>query len=299
MRRLASPLALSVLSTIVLAVPAGASAGAEFRKVAETEHARYYAARGAAVDVRHSEEFLRQLLTLFGPTPSEWRLEYYRHSSMSALAAQVGFAAVGVTDIETARIDSAYEYHPHELVHAVAGRLGRPPLLLAEGLAVALTAHGVWRGRDVDAVAREYLAAQGVLYPLLREFALENPDRDYAVAGSFVGFLLDRHGIAPLLAVFEGCGSEAGRYEAAFRSAYGKGFADLERDWRRSLSADAAPAARAWYDAGTWPGSLRTSGSLTAALAPVEPRPGVATNVTIALEPGAAEPGPASSTGRP
>jgi hypothetical protein len=34
-------------------------------------------------------------------------------------------------------IDSVRDFHPHELVHAVARRIGRPPVFFAEGLAAS------------------------------------------------------------------------------------------------------------------------------------------------------------------
>lgn len=60
-------------------------------------------------------------------------------------------------------------FHPHELVHAAAGRIGMPPAFFAEGLAVALSSGGLWRGRDVDAVAQGALVAGARLEPLFTE----------------------------------------------------------------------------------------------------------------------------------
>ena len=164
-----------------------------FEPVARTAHAAYYAAGGHGIDVRRSEAYLGQLVSLFGPAPAGWRIEYYRHASSTALRDRVGLEASGVTDLATGRIDSVRDFHPHELVHAVAGRIGRPPVFFAEGLAVALTGAGRWHGRDLDAVARQALAASPSLEPFLTHFTEQDPDTAYAVAGS-----LDRLPARPL-----------------------------------------------------------------------------------------------------
>ena len=281
---------LAALLALLGSVPAPAAAvePATFKRVAQATHGRYYAARGQRVDVRRNEEFLARLFSLFGPAPAGWRVEYYRHASVADLERRIGFAAYGVTDLEALRIDSVHDYHPHELVHAVAGRLGQPPLLFTEGLAVALSAQGLWRGRDMDALAREHMVAGGSLDRLLRTFAEQDPDRDYAVAGSFVAFLLDRGGIEPLVRFLAGCGRDPGRYEAALRAAYGHGLADLEFEWLRRLRTAQPTVARAWYDAGRWPEALRPERPTATASVSAPDRPvASAAPSTVALEPAA------------
>jgi hypothetical protein len=246
-------LAVTVLASS-LSLHLSTARGAELKRIATTSHAVYYAARAHDVDVKSSEAFLTRLDSLFGPAPAGWRLQYYRHADVADVQARVGFPAWGVTDLATGRVDSVRPYHPHELVHAATGRLGRPPVFFAEGLAVALTSGGAWRGRDMDDVAREFLVARGQLRNLLFEFGLGNPERDYALAGSFVGFLLDRYGIEPMLAFVRGCHAARG-CERALRSAYGKPFDALEVEWERGLSGPRG--ARLWYQAATWPASLR------------------------------------------
>ncbi len=244
----------------------------EFRRVAETAHARYFAPKGLAVDVARNEAYLLRLFELFGVAPSERRVDYYRHASVEELRRLVGVPAYGVTNLDSLRIDSVREFHPHELVHAVAGRLGRPPLLFTEGLAVALSSEGRWRGEDIDVVARAYVSTNRGIDPLLRDFASEAPERDYAVAASFVGFLLDQDGIEPMLAFLRGCGATPERYEAAFRAAYGRGVSVKGVEWERWLLHGAAPH-RSWYDARNWPQALHhgTANVHTADAAP-EPK---------------------------
>ncbi len=240
----------------------------EFRGVAVTEHARYYAPRGLKVDVRRSEAFLERLFVLFGVDPGERKIEYYRHPSLEEMRQEVGLRAYGVTNLDTLRIDSVRDYHPHELVHAVAGRIGRPPLLFTEGLAVALTSEGRWQGRDIDEIARAYVRGNRSIDPLLRDFGAVDADRDYALAGSFVAFLLDRDGISPLIAFLRGCGPSPSSYRQAFVHAYGRSVLALGVEWEARLLSGPTPR-RAWYDSKDWPRTLEavaSTGTRTAAI---------------------------------
>jgi hypothetical protein len=249
--------------TIALLGSAGATSAAparsgEFKEIRRTSRVAYYASqKKVAVDVERTERFLDRLAALFGPPPEGWRLQYYRHDSPRLLHADLGAAAYGLTDLDAVRIDSVLAYHPHELVHAVAGRLGRPPLLFAEGLAVALTSEGSWRGREVDGAAREAMTASRSLEPFLSRFTEQDVDTAYAVAGSFVGYLLDVYGVDAFVTFMGGC-EEHGLFEAAFQRAFGRTVTRASREWQRALRAPSR-AARDWYDPGSWPRSLRRS----------------------------------------
>jgi hypothetical protein len=206
--------------------------------------------------VRRTEVFLDRLSCLFGKTPKGWRSQYYRHPSVAELSARVGYPVSGVTDITTGRIDSALDYHPHELVHAVAGRLGRPPAILAEGLAVALSSRGLWGGGEVNQVAAHEITARGSLEPFLTAFGEEDPAIAHAVAGSFVAFLLDQDGIEPMPAFLRGCGAPQQTHEAAFSGAYGSSVARRTAEWMAWLRQGEGALERAWYEPGQWPGTL-------------------------------------------
>lgn len=257
MRKAAILLALGFLVITPMA-EAGGEPTPGFRLLKETRHVRYFVERGTKVNVRKTEAFLERLLALFGPAPDDWRFDYYRYESIARLSIRIGFNAYGVTDLATSRIDSTLEFHPHELVHAVTGRLGRPPVFFTEGIAVALTSRGRWHGWDQAETARAYLAERRGLYELIVDFGGRDPERDYAVAGSFVAYLLDRYGIDPLIDFLVGCGEDGGRYETALHSAYGTSLGQLEWDWSRSLARPGTPVAHDWYEPRGWPQSLRT-----------------------------------------
>jgi hypothetical protein len=258
-RRLAFLLALAFPGS-ALAASAEVATPA-FRLVARTSHVDYFTVKGRKVDVRRTEAFLEQLQLLFGPPPDGWRIRYYRYASARDLSSHVGFAALGVADLSTGRIDSSRDFHPHELVHAVTGREGHPPVFFAEGLAVALTSRGVWNGRDIDAVAASEMAKRKTLEPFLTTFMDQDPAIAYAVAGSFIAYLLDRYGIAPMLAFVRGCGRYPEAYESAFRRAYGGSVARLSIEWGAWLGENAPRAARAWYEPKVWPGALQREGA--------------------------------------
>jgi hypothetical protein len=269
-----------VVATIALlgsALPAtaGAVRSKEYKEVHRTSRVSYYAAKRSSVDVKRTEAFLDRLVALFGPAPVGWHITYYRHDSPHVVHPEIGLPAYGVTDLETLRIDSVRAYHPHELVHAVTGRLGRAPALFAEGLAVALTSEGRWRGRDLDQVALAALRASRGVTPFLDRFPEQDADAAYAVAGSLVGYLLDRHGIEPLVAFLRGCGVDSRRHEAAFQRAYGRTLARATIEWERSLR-EQPGSAREWYDPASWPRSLQRD------RAPVPAGPRVASVVTAA-----------------
>jgi hypothetical protein len=244
---------LGVPSTLA-AAPAPAPV---FELVERTSRADYFVAKGGRVDVRKTEAFLDRLSSLFGPAPEGWRIQYYRHASVGELSHHVGRAVLGVADLNTGRIDSAREFHPHELVHAVSGQVGVPPVFFAEGLAVALTSRERLRGRGPDEIAAREMAARGSLEPFLLDFGNQDPEIAYAVAGSFVSFLLDRQGIEAMEAFLRGCGSSPSRYEGAFRRAYGRSVASLTVEWMAQLRRAEVNPARAWHDPASWPATLQ------------------------------------------
>jgi hypothetical protein len=284
-RHLVLLLALGPLGTLK-AHSAEASEG--FKRIVRTSHVDYYVAKGQRVDVRRTEAFLDQLSSLFGAAPESWRISYYRHRSVGALSEHVGYAVSGLADLTAGRIDSAWDFHPHELVHAVTGREGRPPVFFAEGIAVALTSRGRWAGRDMDEVARREMAARPGLEPFLVAFGEQNPNVAYAVAGSFVAFLLDEHGIGSMVAFVRGCDASATRYELAFRRAYGRSTARLTIEWMAWLRRGDVVPTRAWYEPERWPAGLQreaTARPASPSLAANAERAAVATEPTLTLAP--------------
>lgn len=124
----------------------------------------------------------------------------------------------------------------HEIVHIYAPNANR---FLAEGLAVYLH----WKlaanrafpnyGNDLNALARSEAsgvaslsALDAVRTPTPLESVL-NERSAYILAGSFVGFLIEREGLQAFRRLYDGAG-----YDAAF----GRPLAALEQEWRRALA---------------------------------------------------------------
>jgi hypothetical protein len=248
----------TLLLAISLAGPASAAAGPapQFELQARTPHVSYFSRGGARVDVTRSEAFLEHLSRVFGEAPEGWRLEYYYHGSAQSIPTSAGAHATGLTDLTARRIDSVRVFHPHELVHAVAGRIGRCPVFFAEGIAVALTSDGRWGERTIDDVARDALASGARLEPFLSAFEQQDPRLAYPVAGSFVAFLLDNYGIDAFVVFLRACGPSPRRHETAFRRAFGRSVASAAIAWEAALR-DGQTARWTWSDPQSWPSSLR------------------------------------------
>ncbi len=141
----------------------------------------------------------------------------------------------------------------HEIAHVVAGTFGSAgfdvsarsvlglPLLfnpgMIEGVAVAadwpgtraLTPHQSMRAMELLGFAPSAREVLGVRFLTL------SSARSYTAAGSFIRFLLDRHGPAPLRALYASGGD--------FDRAYGTSQAELVRAWREMLATVEVPAA--------------------------------------------------------
>jgi hypothetical protein len=123
----------------------------------------------------------------------------------------------------------------HEMVHVYAPNDNR---FLAEGLAVylhqRLAGNGAFPnfGKPLDAEAKGLLGDLDSLERLDRVRTpaplgtVMNERSAYILAGSFVGFLVEKHGLAEFRKLYE-----TGSYTAA----YGKPLDALEKEWRSAL----------------------------------------------------------------
>jgi hypothetical protein len=130
----------------------------------------------------------------------------------------------------------------HEIAHAVASAFGDPLFGVAtrhgvfanpgliEGLAVAIDWPGTYdRPTPHQAVrAMQDMGVQPSIGQLLSlEFFSVSSARGYTTAGSFLRFLLDRHGAAKLRVLYRTGGD--------FAAAYGESLATLEAGWRQMI----------------------------------------------------------------
>ena len=230
--------ALLAMGATVLPAMSGAQTLPGFREAGRTANVRLFTraeskpGRQARADLKRTEQYLTRLQSELGqPLPAP--IDYYRYERPEDLAAQTGVYATGLTRLGDTIVHSTFDYHPHELVHAVAGRMGDPGRFFHEGLAVALGDEGRWGGHDVHDIARR---APALDWRGLQEaFDRRSADVAYPLAGSFVKHLIETDGMERLTEFFRACKPGSRRTEAAFRATYGRALTDAVADWQEQL----------------------------------------------------------------
>jgi hypothetical protein len=224
-------LAIAILAAAATATPA---AGA-FRQVAETRNFVFYTRDNAKVDAGASQRFLEETSRKLG-VRLEGKRAYYRYSWPEELAFVLGRAASGANGAYTATGDvhSIKAFDAHEIVHRVAFEIGDPGSLLQEGLAVELGDGGRYERTNVDAVTGR-LVRQVEFRTLADRFSSLAPEVRYPLAGSFVHFLIKRHGIAKVAELFRACRNAQAR-DTEFAKIMGQSLDDAGRDWTAALA---------------------------------------------------------------
>jgi hypothetical protein len=194
----------------------------------QTAHFSFYT-RGEKVNTAKVEKRVGELEKLFGQALSG-QASYYRYSSAQEVAAGTGYYAAGVT-LPGNEIHSTEPCHDHELVHLVANRLGRPGAFFEEGLAVAVGNKGEWQGRSADKTAKVTTAS---VAQMVAAFDRYEPATAYAVAGSFVGYLVRTHGVQQVTKFFRAC-TKGVDTTAAFAATFGGSLDAVSAEWRKSL----------------------------------------------------------------
>jgi hypothetical protein len=227
----------SSLAIAALAFPTGLEAAsplAGFELRARSEHFAFYAREaGDKPDVRRSERFLAKVERELGHDVVG-RSDYYIMEHQVDVFAATGIYSEGATFLADGRILSVRGYHPHELVHRVAGELGDPGLLFHEGLAVALGDDGRLGGKRVDDLAARALRKHPFEH-YLEGFRAQQPADAYAVAGSLVSYLLRRHSPALLADFFRACGEAGQPNRHEFARIFGRSLKDTVGDWQREI----------------------------------------------------------------
>ena len=217
-------LAIWMVATIGFAAPLPG-----FVLAGQTAHFSFYS-RGEKVDTAKVEKRVAEFEKLFGQ-PLTGHATYYRYSTAQEVAAGTGHYAAGVTFSATNEIHSTEPCHDHELVHLVANRLGNPGAFFEEGLAVAVGNKGEWQGRSADKIAK----SNPVSIPqMVAAFDRYEPAAAYAVAGSFVGYLVRTQGIEQVTKFFRTCTKGADK-SAAFAATFGGPLEAVSAEWRKSL----------------------------------------------------------------
>lgn len=208
---------------------------------AEGLHVRIAADPGLSLcggSLSHMDEFVARAAANFGlpPPTGEDRLMFYWlrnedfYERSHCMATALGCEEDGIILAKEAPLD-------HELVHAIAHRLGHPPSFFTEGLAAAYGGLGAIRKAPMISTygARESVFAQDYL------------SVDYGAAGAFNAFLVASHGIEAYLEAYALLPREprATVIDDIFRDVFGASLAQLMDEF----GATELPCSRAENDA--------------------------------------------------
>jgi hypothetical protein len=219
-----------VLPILLGAVNGEAAPRPGFVLAGQTPHFSFYS-RGEKVDTQRVEKRVAELEQVLGETLTH-KANYYRYATAQEVEAGTGYYAAGVTFAATGDVHSTEPCHDHELVHLIAGGFGGDPgAFFQEGLAVAVGNNGEWRGQSADKLAKANAANVAAMVASFDRF---EPNTAYAVAGSFVGYLVRTYGMAQVKAFFQSCGPKVDT-TVAFAKAFGGSVETVAADWARSL----------------------------------------------------------------
>jgi hypothetical protein len=249
-RQWLAALALASLMTAACgegrAGPTGPTATSPLPFVRETATMRIYHEPGDTVNVEWQEAFNAWALERLGVQPPQ-KVEYRKYFSRDAMGRYTGdYNTNGFAEPASWRLHTIWPQDNHEVVHLYTAMVGRPSDFFNEGIAVAFQtdpSRGVFtasfNGVDVHDGCRAYLRANQLPLPLASYVTtpafrgIADQVLSYRYAGSFLRFLIERHGLAPVLAFF-GPGTRdeplvviRARVEAVF----GRSLEALEADW--------------------------------------------------------------------
>jgi hypothetical protein len=128
----------------------------------------------------------------------------------------------------------------HEIIHMMTDEYGKAPRMIAEGTVFWL--HGEWRGKPVDELAADLLAA-GDLPTVIElthfdHFDVIGARRAIPAAASFVGFIVERWGTERLIELYKTVPASDSHeaFSRAFERVYGVPRSEVEEQWHRALS---------------------------------------------------------------
>jgi hypothetical protein len=231
-RRLKTPIVLLGLAAVLSSPALAAPSIPGFALRAKTSRFEFYTRGDARLNVERPEAQLARVESLLGHKVSG-TVEYYHYDRPEDIAAATGRYAGGLTFPDLGQIHTTASADNHELVHLVAYELGDPGPFFQEGLAVVLGDRGRWMGQPVDRVAKK-VAKGTTLASMIAGFDRIEPREGYAVAGSFVAYLVERHGLDKVVHFFRAC--HGGRDTAtAFAAIFGQSLEAAGGSWAQAL----------------------------------------------------------------
>lgn len=214
----------------LLALAATTAAAGDLGPQVESAHFVHYARKVTSRQVGARERFVETVQSRLGVRLTK-QVRFYGYDKAAEVAAALGRPLAGYYSHERREVHASPESEDHEIVHAVAFELGNPGLLFQEGLAIHLGNRGRFGGVPVDRVAKR------ILRRMDSATVLRVADRDQsfeasAVAGSFVGWLVEAHGFDRVASFFRSC---RGGAPAAFEASFGKSLDAASAEWARAL----------------------------------------------------------------
>lgn len=215
----------------------------------ETAHHTFRFAPGDSVDAQWQEAYHEWAVGVLD-VQNIPRVTYNKYTSRAHMGEVIGVSNTnGWADAGPFAIHTIWARDNHEVVHLYTSLFGRPVALFSEGIAVAHQTDPArsdfvprWSGVPVHDRARQF-RAQGTLVPIAqlaetRGFRSFSDAITYPESGSFVRFLIDRHGLAPMKRLFAALqpDSSAALVERAVLDSYGATLAALEAQWLEFLN---------------------------------------------------------------
>lgn len=225
----------------------------------ETAHFVILYPRGGAIErdiamIAEDHEFrLAQVVRALGVAPPPWRITSYYFASSEQKARFIGARNVQMAkpwrrEIYIQDAPFPHQILRHEIAHAVAGLFGDPlfhvsagrvlglPVFFNAGLIEGIAVAADWPDHFTRTLtphqAVKAMTDMGMVPPLARllspGFFAFSSARSYTVTGSFVRFLLDRHGAAALQELYRSGGD--------FELAYGRSRDQLAADWQAMVA---------------------------------------------------------------
>ncbi|HTE55387.1 MAG TPA: hypothetical protein VK698_31250 [Kofleriaceae bacterium] len=225
----------------------------------ETAHFVILYPRGGAIErdiamIAEDHEFrLAQVVRALGVAPPPWRITSYYFASSEQKARFIGARNVQMAkpwrrEIYIQDAPFPHQILRHEIAHAVAGLFGDPlfhvsagrvlglPVFFNAGLIEGIAVAADWPDHFTRTLtphqAVKAMTDMGMVPPLARllspGFFAFSSARSYTVTGSFVRFLLDRHGAPALQALYRSGGD--------FELAYGRSRDQLAADWQAMVA---------------------------------------------------------------
>jgi hypothetical protein len=178
------------------------------------------------------------------------KLRYYKYRDRSQILELTGWETNGLAEPEVYAVHSIFPSDGHEAIHVYSALVGRPSDFFNEGIAVALDSEPgalpltpQWNGTHVYEHTL-LLIRTNQLRPI-RAMVTTDAFRDfeewlaYGEAGSFLLYLIEEHGMDPLLGFFRSGGrnDSLGSIESKFRQAWGISLDDAEQQWLAHVAA--------------------------------------------------------------